>query len=310
MSDYGTIRHIVILYAFSSSDSSFISSLKIKPVSKEPQQANTSAARLSLKKVFQSLNLRDPQIAAEITLIETTHPIKIMTQDVPILPDLTVESFDGTSSGARFLMALRINLRPIELNTWPGLWIQAVYIKVMGEAAVWIDITPHIISLVDSIETVTIAQRDSFDKEFKEQFPGTRIDLTRAPDHLELTHRQRADESLQAYEFRATEVWRKIVEVLNLKSVKDIATSIGYLVFVSAFVSGLYINIRRIQPIRQGVVTVGTILKAIQAINRAHQITASEILFSQRAENIAFNSFQNMPSSQRNVHAACQATLA
>ncbi|POS81930.1 hypothetical protein EPUL_006843, partial [Erysiphe pulchra] len=166
------------------------------------------------------------------------------------------------------------------------------------------DTTPHIVNLVSSLETVTIAQRNAFDKEFKEQFPGSRVDPTRAPDHLELsTFRQKANESLQEYEFRATEIWRRIAEAPDITGVKGIATSIGYSVFVSAFVNGLYDNILRIQAIRQGAATVGTVPEAILAINRAYQITTSEILYSQRADNTAYNALQNLDSLQGNAHA-------
>lgn len=228
---------------------------------------------------------------------------------MPILPNFTVDSFDGTSVGARFLMALKINLRGVDIDTWPGLWIHAVQIKVNGEAAVWMDTTPHIINLVSSLESVTIAQRNVFDKEFREQFPGSRIDPIRAPDHLELsTFRQRANESLQEYEFRATEVWCRIAEAPDITGIKGITTSIGYSVFVSAFVNGLYDDILRIQAIRQGAATVGTIPEAILAIKKAYQITTSEILYSQRAENTAYNVLQNMDSLQGNAHAISHAS--
>lgn len=87
---------------------------------------------------------------------------------------------------------------------------------------------------------------------------------------------------------------------------KGIAASIGYSVFVSAFVNGLHDNILRIQAIRQGAVTVSTIPEAIQAVNRAYQITASEILCSQRIENPAWTALQYGPHVQGNVHAIQQ----
>ncbi|KAI0994542.1 hypothetical protein K3495_g13639 [Podosphaera aphanis] len=101
-----------------------------------------------------------------------------MAGQMPTLPDFTMMPFDGSGAGARFLMTLSIKLQNVDTQTWPGLWIQAVYIQVTGNAAVWMDTTPHVVSLVRSLKTVTVAQREAFDREFAEQFPGTQVDPT------------------------------------------------------------------------------------------------------------------------------------
>lgn len=59
------------------------------------------------------------------------------------------------------------------------------------------DSTPHIAAHMDALELVKVAQKRNFDVEFKAQFLGAQIDLTKVPDHLELTiFRQRLDGSL------------------------------------------------------------------------------------------------------------------
>ena len=307
MPNYGTIHRTAKPYSFSSSEGSPKSSNSTKTDSETPTNREASSVSLALESAFQTLVLQDQRSSIDRNLNEGVVFSDKMTDGMPSLPELTVESFDGTTAGARFLMALKLNLRNTDLETWPGLWIQAVYIKVKGEAAVWMDSTPHIAALVDTLETVTVAQKNNFDVEFKAQFPGAQIDPTRVPDHLELTtFRQRPDESLQAYEFRASEIWRKIVEAPSLVGAKGIAASIGYSVFVSAFVNGLHDNILRIQSIRQGAVTVSTIPEAIQAVNRAYQITASEILYSQRIENPVWNALRDGPQVQGYVHSVHQ----
>ncbi|POS84042.1 hypothetical protein EPUL_002841 [Erysiphe pulchra] len=299
MPDYGTIHRTARPYSFSSSEGSHTSSNSIKSESEAPTYRKTPSISLALESAFQTLELQDQ---VKNFIINSK-----MTDGMPSLPELTVESFDGTTAGARFLMALKLNLRNIDLETWPGLWIQAVYIKVKGEAAVWMDSTPHIAALVDTLETVTVAQKKNFDIEFKAQFPGAQINPTKVPDHLELTtFRQRPDETLQAYEFRASEIWRKIVEAPGVVGAKGIAASIGYSVFVSAFVNGLHDNILRIQAIRQGAVTVSTIPEAIQAVDRAYQITVSEILYSQRVENPVWNALRDGSQVQGYVHSVHQ----
>ncbi|KAI1004124.1 hypothetical protein K3495_g4086 [Podosphaera aphanis] len=231
-----------------------------------------------------------------------------MAGQIPTLPDFTMMPFDGSGAGARFLMTLSIKLQNVDTQTWPGLWIQAVYIQVTGNAAVWMDTTPHVVSLVRSLKTVTVAQREAFDREFAEQFPGIQVDPTQPPNHLELsTFKQRPDETLQQYQFRAREAWRRIVEAPNVAGLKGIASSIGYAVFVSGFVNGIYDELLRVQAISQGAMTAQTIPEAIEIINRAYQTTASLILYSQRADNQAWNALRNQAQVQGSLNAASQA---
>ncbi|KAI0993228.1 hypothetical protein K3495_g14956, partial [Podosphaera aphanis] len=301
MPDFGTIRRTALIYDFSSEESS--PGEETRPGSAQLLESDVTEKSSQLENAFRNFHLTDTQLMQPINKDNDK-----MAAQMPTLPNFTMTPFDGTGAGARFLMTLSIKLQGVDTQAWPGLWIQAIYIQVTGAAAVWMDTTPHIAALVQSLRTVTVAQREAFDREFTEQFPGTWVDPTQPPTHLELsTFRQRSDETLQQYQTRARELWRRIVEAPNVAGVKGIASSIAYQVFVSGFVNGIYDELLRVQAISQGAMSAPTIPEAIEIINRAYQTTASLILYSQRAEIPAWNAIQNHTPAQGSVNAASQA---
>lgn len=153
MPDYGPIHPTHSPFFLSSTEGSSVSSNSIKSKVEAPSNSEAPSVSPAIEKAFQTLVLQDKKSLIKDSsngYVDIFH--YKMTENMPLLPDLTVESFDGTTSGARFLMALKLNLRTINLDTWPGLCILAVYIKVKGEAAVWMDTTPHIAALVETFE--------------------------------------------------------------------------------------------------------------------------------------------------------------
>ncbi|TQS37026.1 hypothetical protein Golomagni_02513 [Golovinomyces magnicellulatus] len=126
------------------------------------------------------------------------------------MPTLNLPPFDGDGQNAdRWLAMLKLDFGAgnIDSETYPQLWLNAIYTKVAGKAEDWMDRTLKIKNIMATRQTATITEVQIFEAEFRSRFSG-RVAITQqaSPFLYAQSLKQEPHENLTAYIYRAREL--------------------------------------------------------------------------------------------------------
>lgn len=177
--------------------------------------------------------------------------------------------YDGKSSAARWLTKLGYDFEQSgQVPPPPSLYLKAIDMLFVGDAATLLDSTPQMRYIVDNKATATVTDVKEFEDALKEQFPAALTTVPEISAQAQMdTLAQEASELLAAYYQRAVNILRR-THGRDRPRTSDSATTASVLTgleeftlgcVVNAFVRGLYDSHLRRTVINHGGASCGSL---------------------------------------------------
>jgi hypothetical protein len=116
--------------------------------------------------------------------------------------------YDGKSSAACWLTKLKYDFEQSgQLPPPPSLYLKAIDMLFVGDAATWLNSTPQMRYIADNKATATVADVKEFEDALKEQFPAALTTVPEISAQAQMdTLGQEASKPLAAYYQRAVNI--------------------------------------------------------------------------------------------------------
>ena len=111
-----------------------------------------------------------------------------------LLPNFKLaKEYDGKSSAARWLAKLQYDFaQNNQVPPPPALYLRAIKVLFIGDAATWLDSTPRIRQIIDNRNSATAVEVQEFEEALKDKFPAG-AEIHRKRKRCCSSHRQPAN---------------------------------------------------------------------------------------------------------------------